>query len=191
MSAPLSQPASPSPDAPAAPGWHQHPDHDAVERYWDGARWSTEYRFALARDDGANHGPTAPVPWTSEQSWVVGALTTSVAASALGVALAAGWVSGREAVLVMLGLSALLGLIVPRHWSAIVIVAILGLLIGTIIEALAQCPPVPFAACAADARSIYGYGVVAAWTSAAGLAGAQALRLLVEHRFTGPRRAPP
>ena len=90
----------------------------------------------------------------------------------------------------MLGLSALLGLVVPRHWTAIVVAAILGFAIGTIIEALAQCPPVPFAACTEDARSIYGYGLVAAWTNAAGLAGGQALRLLVEHRLTGPSREP-
>jgi len=28
------------------PGWHRHPEHAIVERYWDGAYWTGEHRFA-------------------------------------------------------------------------------------------------------------------------------------------------
>lgn len=29
------------------PGWHEHPQHPTVQRYWDGAAWTGEHRFAL------------------------------------------------------------------------------------------------------------------------------------------------
>lgn len=39
-------------DDPAA-GWYRHPEHPGVERYWDGASWSGEHRFAPVPDQPA------------------------------------------------------------------------------------------------------------------------------------------
>jgi hypothetical protein len=47
----------------STPGWHAHPEHSTVERYWDGQRW-TEHRFASKFDDASPR----PRPETSAAS---------------------------------------------------------------------------------------------------------------------------
>jgi hypothetical protein len=40
------QPEADAPPDGAAAGWHQHPQHPTVQRYWDGSGWTGEHRFA-------------------------------------------------------------------------------------------------------------------------------------------------
>lgn len=44
VSAPVSDDDA-SPTGPQRAGWHRHPGHPTVERYWDGSRWTGEHRF--------------------------------------------------------------------------------------------------------------------------------------------------
>jgi hypothetical protein len=41
------------------PGWHPHPKHPTVQRYWNGAAWTGEHRFAPTDDPGAELMRTA------------------------------------------------------------------------------------------------------------------------------------
>ena len=66
------------------PGWHMHPQHPTVERYWDGEAWTSEHRFAQPvpgddeRRDASPEDDTAPSardlsPAVSGSLWLAGA----------------------------------------------------------------------------------------------------------------------
>lgn len=62
-------------DDPAQPGWHAHPEHETVQRYWDGTCWTGEHRFALVARS-APTSETAALP--GHDAGLVGALNVLV-----------------------------------------------------------------------------------------------------------------
>lgn len=45
----------PSTSSPIRPGWYPHPEHEHIERYWDGERWSGAHRFHAERTQTAGN----------------------------------------------------------------------------------------------------------------------------------------